>query len=79
MRGCMPPGVTALELVVTLLRGAPTFTEQGCPPSCEDLSETARALHVDMVTVYNALLCCLPGTEQRRRGRRFVMGAQRTV
>ncbi|MGC4947699.1 hypothetical protein ACLQ2N_16075 [Streptomyces sp. DT224] len=79
VRGCMPPGVTALELVVTLLRCAPTFTEQGCPPSCEDLSETARALHVDMVTVYNALLCCLPGTEQRRRGRRFVMGAQRTV
>lgn len=79
VRGCMPPSVTALELVVTLLRCAPTFTEDGCPPSCTDLSAAAQVLHVDMVTVYNALLCCLPGTEQRRRGRRFVMGQQKTI
>ncbi|MEV5677071.1 hypothetical protein [Streptomyces sp. NPDC052179] len=79
VRGCLPPPMTALELVVTLLRCAPTFTEHGCPPSCEELSAASRVLHVDMVTVYNALLCCLPGTEQRRRGRRFVMGAQRTI
>ncbi|MFB8347910.1 hypothetical protein [Streptomyces niveus] len=79
VRGCVPPTVTALELVVTLLRCAPTFTEQGCPPTCEELSAASKALHVDMVTVYNALLCCLPGTEQRRRGRRFVMGIQRTI
>ncbi|OEJ56842.1 hypothetical protein BGM19_01110 [Streptomyces agglomeratus] len=79
VRGCMPPPVTALELVVTLLRCAPTFSEDGCPPTCDELSAASRALHVDMVTVYNALLCCLPGTEQRRRGRRFVMGVQRTI
>lgn len=79
VRGCVPPTVTALELVITLLRCAPTFSETGCPPTCTELSAAAQALHVDMVTVYNALLCCLPGTEQRRRGRRFVMGVQRTV
>lgn len=79
VRGCVPPNLTALELVVTLLRCVPTMTEQGCPPTCDELAAASRALHADMVTVYNALLCCLPGTEQRRRGRRFVMGVQRTI
>ncbi|MFJ5890273.1 hypothetical protein [Streptomyces californicus] len=79
VRGCGPPPMLALELVVTLLRCAPTFSEDGCPPTCEELEAAAQVLHVDMVTVYNALLCCLPGTEQRRRGRRFVLGVQRTL
>ncbi|MDX2730996.1 hypothetical protein [Streptomyces sp. PA03-2a] len=79
VRGCALPNVTALELVVTLLRCAPTFTEQGCPPTCDELSAASKILHIDMVSVYNGLLCCLPGTEQRRRGRRFVMGVQRTI
>ncbi|MEU8831757.1 MULTISPECIES: hypothetical protein [unclassified Streptomyces] len=79
LRGCAPPTVTGLELVVTLLRCAPTFTETGCPPTCDELSTAAQILHVDMTTVFSALLCCLPGTEQRPRGRRFVMGVQRTV
>ncbi|MFC7791424.1 hypothetical protein [Streptomyces cinereoruber] len=79
VRGCMPPTVTGLEVVVTLLRCAPMPTEDGCPPDCADMSAAARVLHVDMTTVYSALLCCLPGTEQRRRGRRFVMGTQRVL
>lgn len=80
LRGCVPPPFTAVELTVTLLRCAPTFDESGCPPSCEDLAEAARILHVDMVTVEDALLCCLPGTDPTRpRGRRFVMGVQRTL
>lgn len=79
VRGCMPPPITALELVVTLLRCAPTFSEDGCPPSCEELNKSAQILHVDMVTVFNALLCCLPGTQQSRRGRRFVMGVQKVL
>ncbi|MGW1989573.1 hypothetical protein [Embleya sp. NPDC001921] len=79
-RGCVPPPVTAVELVITLLRCTPSFDESGCPPTCEDLAVAARRLHVDLVTVYNALLCCFPGTDPtRRRGRRFVMGSQRTV
>lgn len=79
VRGCVPPTMTALELVVTLLRCAPTVSEHGCPPTCDELSVASKVLHVDMVSVYNGLLCCLPGTEQRRRGRRFVMGVQKTI
>ncbi|TDC23419.1 hypothetical protein E1265_12845 [Streptomyces sp. 8K308] len=78
-RGCIPPPVTAVELVITLLRCAPMPDETGCPPRCTDLNAAARILHVDAVTVYNALLCCLPATGGGRRGRRFVLGTQRTV
>ncbi|RPK58364.1 hypothetical protein EES44_24270 [Streptomyces sp. ADI96-15] len=78
-RNCQPPTTTAVELAVTLLRCAPTVTELGCPPSCEELGDAARILHVDAVTVFNALYCCLPGTGGGRRGRKFVMGQQRTI
>lgn len=80
VKGCTPPPLTAVELLISVLRCAPSFDESGCPPSCDQLAQAARRLHVDMVTVYNALLCCLPGTDPSRpRGRRFVMGIQRTV
>ncbi|GGZ23268.1 hypothetical protein GCM10010387_15480 [Streptomyces inusitatus] len=80
VRGCVPPPFTAVEIAVTLLRCTPGFDERGCPPSCDDLALAARRLHVDMVTVTNALLCCLPGTAPSlRRGRRFSLGASRTV
>ncbi|TDC29494.1 hypothetical protein E1211_25895 [Micromonospora sp. 15K316] len=78
LRGCTPPSTTAAELVVTLLRCAPAPTEHGCPPSCEELAATARIVHVDAATVFNALMCCLPSTGGWR-GRRFVMGEQRIV
>lgn len=73
LRGCAPPPATAAEMVVTLLRCAPTVDERGCPPSCEELEAAARTTHVDAVTIYNALVCCLPSTAGRR-GRRFVLG-----
>ncbi|MDX2813445.1 hypothetical protein PV410_12910 [Streptomyces sp. PA03-5A] len=80
IRGCTPPPITAVDLVITLLRCAPGPDEGGCPPTCEDLAATARILHVDQVSVYNALLCCLPGTDPtRRRGRKYVLGPSRTV
>ncbi|MFI0827299.1 hypothetical protein ACH4Q7_22905 [Streptomyces roseolus] len=80
MKGCTPPPLTAVELVVTLLRCAPIVDESGCPPPCADLAASARILHLDMVTVANALLCCLPGTSPSRpRGRRFVLGQQKTI
>lgn len=79
VRNCTPPPVTAVELVITLLRCAPTLDETGCPPSCDELSRASQVLDVDMVTVFNALLCCLPGTSTARRGRKFVMGVQRVL
>ncbi|KUN37672.1 hypothetical protein AQJ30_15420 [Streptomyces longwoodensis] len=78
-RNCQPPPVTAVELVVTVLRCAPGPTEDGCPPTCDELADAARTLHVDALAVYNALLCCLPKTASGRRGRRFVLGQQRAV
>ncbi|MGA5202814.1 hypothetical protein [Streptomyces variegatus] len=79
MRSCPPPAVTAAELVITLLRCAPGPDENGCPPSCEELAASARQLHVDATTVYNALICCLPKTGSGRRGPKYVLGIQRTV
>ncbi|MGP3957014.1 hypothetical protein ACTWPT_13515 [Nonomuraea sp. 3N208] len=76
--GCSLPSTTAAEIVVTLLRCAPTLDERGCPPTCEDLEASARVVHVDAATVYSALMCCLPHTAGRR-GRRFIMGRTRIV
>jgi hypothetical protein len=76
---CAVPANMAVELVVTLLRCAPTFDEGGCPPPCDALGEAARILHTDMVVVRNALECCLPTTGEQRRGRVVFVGEGRTV
>ncbi|MGW1352838.1 hypothetical protein ACWCQE_26750 [Streptomyces sp. NPDC002409] len=78
-RNCVPPAATAVELVITLLRCAPMMDERGCPPSCDDLADAARTVHVDAATIYNALLCCLPTTGTRRRGPVFTLGEQRVL
>jgi len=75
---CAAPPAMAVELVVTLLRCAPTMDEGGCPPSCEALGEAARILHTDMVVVRNAVECCLPATSEQRRRVVFV-GESKTV
>ena len=79
LRNCPPPTITAIDLVITLLRCAPGPDARGCPPGCDELSAAARILNIDALTVYSALLCCLPSTAPVRRGRRFVMGAQRML
>ncbi|MER7135404.1 hypothetical protein ABT358_02525 [Streptomyces sp. NPDC000341] len=78
-RNCVPVASSGVELVVTLLRCAPTMSDRGCPPSCEEMAAAARTVHVDAVSIYNALLCCLPTTGSRRRGPRFLLGAQRIL
>ncbi|MGW6414357.1 hypothetical protein [Streptomyces sp. NPDC055055] len=78
-RNCQTPTTTAVELVVTLLRCTPTMDERGGPPAPEDLTAAARTVHVDTVTIYNALLCCLPTTGTRRRGPTFFLGAQKVL
>ncbi|GAA3786686.1 hypothetical protein GCM10022226_01010 [Sphaerisporangium flaviroseum] len=74
---CVPPPTTAAEMVVTLLRCVPTLDERGCPLACAELEAAARVAYVDAVTVYNALMCCLPHTAGPR-GRRFVMAPKRS-
>ncbi|MFB8402211.1 hypothetical protein [Streptomyces sp. NPDC055912] len=78
-RNCQPPAATGVELVVTLLRCAPTMDERGGPPSCEDMAAAARIVHVDTATIYNALLCGLPTTGTRRRGPTFFLGAHKVL
>lgn len=77
-RACQFP-VTAVELVVTLLRCAPGPDDQGDAPPCAELEAPARQLHADAVTVAQATLCCVPQTSDVRNGRRFVMGPQRVL
>lgn len=77
-RNCAPVRQAA-DYVITLLRCAPSYNDQGCPPSCEEQAEAARILHVDAVSVTNALLCCFPQSSSARRGQQFMMGQLRTV
>lgn len=78
-KGCTLPQLIAVEVLVTLLRCAPGPSEDGCPPTCEELALAAQILHTDMATVHNALMCCFPTTSPRRRGQIFMIGQQRTV
>ncbi|MDX3345875.1 hypothetical protein PV387_03350 [Streptomyces sp. ME02-6987-2C] len=77
-RNCYPVKAAA-EYVVTLLRCAPSFTKEGCPPSCEEQTDAGRVLAVDAASIWNALECCFPSTSPARRGQQFVLGAQRTL
>ncbi|MFF4385621.1 hypothetical protein ACFY0G_02325 [Streptomyces sp. NPDC001552] len=79
LKNCPPPTLLAVVLAVTLLRCAPGPTEDGCPPTCEELNQASRVLHVDLATVYNALLCCLPETTPVPRRRRWVLGESRVI
>lgn len=79
-RNCQPPQVTAVELLVTLFRCVPGPTNEGCPPAPAGLSGAAMQLHADMLSIQRAALCCYSGTDTtQRNGRRFVMGASRSV
>lgn len=79
IKNCTLPQLTAVEILVTLLRCAPVDDDEGCPPTCEEFATAAKILHVDATTVYNAVLCCFPDTSQRRRGQMFVIGQQKVV
>lgn len=77
---CVPPPVTAVELAVTVYRCAPLPDDNGCPPTCEQMTAAATQLHADMLAVHTAVLCCYSDTDTtRRNGRRFVLGPSRTL
>ncbi|MFD9903928.1 hypothetical protein [Streptomyces sp. NPDC059063] len=77
-RNCQLPPM-AVELVITLLRCAPSSGEDGCPPTCEQLTAAAQVLHVDAASVHNAVVCCFPQTAPSARRYRFTLGQLRTV
>lgn len=77
---CAPTQLIAVEIGITLLRCAPVVDDRGYLPECGELSASARVLHIDMVSVHNALMCCLPGLAVARgRGPRWSLGSSRTV
>ena len=48
---CITAQITVVELAVTLFRCMPGMTNEGCPPSCEELSASAMQLHADMLAI----------------------------
>lgn len=64
------------EIVITLLRCAPTVKDDGSAPSCPELSESARKILQDMYISLKALVCCL---SEARRHRKYVITDARTV
>lgn len=71
MHKCAPAGMgLAADLVVTLLRCTPTVSDQGFPPGCDQLQESARVTHVDQMVVAAAVTCCFPEALPARRGKR---------
>lgn len=78
--GCATDAITAVDLSVTLFRCIPLPTDEGCPPSCEELSGSAMQTHVDMLAILQGITCCFPGTDTTsRRGRRYAIGQTRTI
>lgn len=73
---CADPGFLAVDLSVQVWRCAPVQTNEGCPPSCDELATAATQTHADMLAVWRAATCCFSGTgtEQRRKGRRYSVG-----
>lgn len=73
---CRSPLVTAIDLAVTLYRCVPLPSDQGCPPTMAELTESAMQLHVDMMALQYAVTCCYSATDTtQRNGRRYTMGA----
>lgn len=54
----MPPGL-AVDMVVSVLRCAPTYDDNGEPPSLEEMTQNARLVAVDLQAVSTAVPCCL--------------------
>lgn len=73
---CGPNALTAIDLMITLWRCAPGPTDEGCPPTMEELEAAAIQQHVDMMAITQAVTCCYPFTDPtRRKGRRYSPGA----
>lgn len=63
-----------LEYEVGIARCAPTLDEQGNPPTCEQIAESALQMHQEAYIILRALMCCLE--EWRRAGLQAIWTAQ---
>lgn len=55
------------DFTIQLIRCVPTMTEDGTPPSCPALSDSASAIYQDMYIAYRAIICCLAAYKKYRR------------
>jgi hypothetical protein len=56
---CVNGTMLGVDLAVGILRCAPTLDDNGEPPSCEAIDESAQLLHFDASTVAYAVACTL--------------------
>ena len=72
--GCQSP--LAADVVVGLIRCAPTADAQGNPPTPDNYTNNAINMYADAQAIYQGLICCLLPT---RKCQEFAMGAQRFI
>lgn len=61
----------AADYLITYIRCAPVIKDDGSPPSCDELSDSALGIYTDLYVVKRALICCLQAAKRKRK---FVMG-----
>lgn len=64
------------DFSITLLRCAPAVKDDGTPPTCDELSESARQILTEMYIALRALICCLAA---KKRAAKFVIREAVTV
>lgn len=76
---CGPPKGFAADLVVSVLRCAPSMNDDGSPPSPTAMAENAWITAVDLQTALTGIVCCLDELvlPRRRRPYRYVLGEGR--
>jgi hypothetical protein len=72
--GCQTP--LAADVVIGLIRCAPTMGNNGEAPTPDELTNAAIEFYADAQTVYQGLICCLIPT---RKCQEFAMGQQRFI
>lgn len=74
VEGCQTP--LAADVVIGLIRCAPTMNTNGEAPTPDQLTNAAIEFYADAQAIYQGLICCLVPT---RRCQEFAMGAQRFI
>lgn len=55
------------DIVIQLLRCAPVVNDDGSPPTCAELSESARKIYQELYISMKALVCCLAEAKRHRK------------
>lgn len=62
---CFSP--LAGDFLIQLLRCAPVVRDDGTPPSCPELSDSACQIYTDLYIALRALICCLAVAKRQRK------------